>query len=113
MVHFHRHRQFTILVVSFFLLTMIGSNTIIRRLIVSRLLGNRPLRSYHASRVLGADALDMTDTFARRHGKSKRGSTFKSNADVTIKTLFYNSTVASRKSLFANTLLTWIAFFIV
>ena len=48
---------------------MMRSHAAIRRLSASRLSG-RPLRSYHASGMLGADALDMTDTFARRHSES-------------------------------------------
>jgi hypothetical protein len=48
---------------------MMRSHASIRRLSASRL-SVRPFRSYHASGMLGADALDMTDTFARRHSES-------------------------------------------
>lgn len=45
--------------------TMIRANITARRLLAYRLFP----RSYHASSRLGADALDMVDTFARRHSE--------------------------------------------
>eukprot|EP00980_Cylindrotheca_fusiformis_P003103 scaffold720_cov114-Cylindrotheca_fusiformis.AAC.11 len=40
-----------------------------RRLLTSRLAISPTRRLYHASGKLNADALDMVDTFARRHGE--------------------------------------------
>jgi hypothetical protein len=48
---------------------MIRNNASIRRLLAARLKTLNSLRSYHVSAVVGADALDMTDTFARRHSE--------------------------------------------
>jgi len=41
----------------------------LRRLIASKRLARTP-RSFHASAAISADALDMCDTFSRRHCKS-------------------------------------------
>jgi hypothetical protein len=40
-----------------------------RRLLASRLKNLQSPRAYHASAKLSADALDMVDTFARRHSE--------------------------------------------
>jgi hypothetical protein len=40
-----------------------------RRLVTSRLKSSQTPRLYHASVKLNADALDMADTFARRHSE--------------------------------------------
>jgi hypothetical protein len=50
---------------------MIRRGTALRRLLALRAGNNgqqrEVLRSFHACSVVGADALDMVDTFARRH----------------------------------------------
>lgn len=50
---------------------MRSNNTVLKRLLASRIqhLKSQRVSSYHASSYLNADALDMTDTFARRHSK--------------------------------------------
>jgi hypothetical protein len=48
---------------------MMPRNLVVRRLLAARLNHAKSLRSYHASAKLGADALDMVDTFARRHSE--------------------------------------------
>jgi hypothetical protein len=50
---------------------MMRNSTTLKRLLASRIqqLQFVTRRSYHLSGVFLADALDMTDTFARRHGK--------------------------------------------
>jgi hypothetical protein len=48
---------------------MIRAKTSVRRLIASGFGRTQSSRSYHASGLLGADALDMADTFARRHSE--------------------------------------------
>jgi hypothetical protein len=50
---------------------MMRSSSVLKKLLASRIQHLKSLRSssYHASVYLSADALDMTDTFARRHSK--------------------------------------------
>jgi hypothetical protein len=48
---------------------MLRKSLQMRRLVTSRLKLSQTPRLYHASVKLNADALDMTDTFARRHGE--------------------------------------------
>lgn len=45
---------------------MIGRSVALRRVLLSQ----RRTLMFHTSSVLGADALDAVDTFARRHSKS-------------------------------------------
>lgn len=45
----------------------------LRRIIASKAL-SRSSRSYHACRLLGSDALDMCDSFSRRHCELQRFS---------------------------------------
>ena len=44
-------------------------NVALRRLLARRLSHVKNIRCYHASGKVGADALDMVDTFARRHSE--------------------------------------------
>lgn len=46
-----------------------AKNVTLRRLVATSHNHVNVFRSYHASSKLGADALDMVDTFARRHSK--------------------------------------------
>ena len=48
---------------------MMQKNVAIRRLLARRLSHVKSIRFYHASGKVGADALDMVDTFARRHSE--------------------------------------------
>jgi hypothetical protein len=48
---------------------MLRKSLQMRRLIASRLKVSQTPRLYHASVKLNADALDMADTFARRHSE--------------------------------------------
>jgi hypothetical protein len=44
-------------------------NIALKRLLASKINKVAAQRSYHASGKLGADALDMADTFGRRHSE--------------------------------------------
>ena len=63
---------------------MMNKNAAIRRILASRLSHVKTVRSYHAGSKLLADALDMVDTFDRRHSEFQYNKAFSgifTNAD--------------------------------
>jgi hypothetical protein len=50
-------------------MTMIRRAAVLRRVVAS--VQSKNARTFQSSSILGRDALDMVDTFARRHSKSK------------------------------------------